>query len=61
MTQSDLNRAVVRRTGESSRRIRRMGFTLLVPAAPIRLHSDVRQHRTEAVSQTEKPPVRIRG
>jgi hypothetical protein len=60
MTQSDLNRAVAQRTGESSRRIRRMGFTLLAPAAPIRLHSDVRQQRSEAVSQTEKPTVRLR-
>ena len=61
MTQSDLNRAVARQTGESKRCIRRMGFTLLVPAAPIRLHSEVRQHRTEAASQTEKTPIRIRA
>jgi hypothetical protein len=54
MTQSDLNRAVARQTGESKRCIRRMGFTLLIPAAPLRPRSDVRQQRTEAVSQTEK-------
>lgn len=31
MTQSDINRAVVRRTGESTTLIRRMGFVLLIP------------------------------
>jgi hypothetical protein len=36
MTQSDLNRAVARQTGESKRCIRRMGFILLIPAAPFR-------------------------
>jgi hypothetical protein len=61
MTQSDLNRAVARRTGESNRCIRRMGFTLLIPAAPIRLHCDIRQHRTETASQTEKTPIRFRA
>jgi hypothetical protein len=61
MTQSDLNRAVARRTGESSRRIRRIGFTLLIPAAPLRPCSDVRQHRMEMASQTEKTPIRIRA
>jgi hypothetical protein len=33
MTQSDLDRAVARRTGESTARIRRMGFVLLTPHA----------------------------
>ena len=33
MTQSEIDRAVARRTGESTARIRRMGFVLLPPPA----------------------------
>ena len=33
MTQSEIDRAVARRTGESTARIRRMGFVLLTPPA----------------------------
>jgi hypothetical protein len=36
MTQSDLDRAVARRTGESLRRVRRIGFILL-PSGPRRV------------------------
>jgi hypothetical protein len=47
MTQSDLNRAVARQTGESKRCIRRMGFTLLIPAAPLRPRSPAPQREGE--------------
>ncbi len=48
MRQTDLNRAVARATGESVRRIARLGFCLLlvpVLAAPSRLEKS-RGHRT---------------
>jgi hypothetical protein len=35
MKPSDLDRAVARATGETVSEIRRMGFSLLVPAAPV--------------------------
>ena len=54
MTQSDLNRAVARRTGESNRCIRRMGFVLLIPAAPLRLRFGARRLRTEKAKHTEQ-------
>ena len=61
MTQSDLNRAVARRTGESRRRIRRMGFVLLIPAIPLCPRSRVLRPRTEMASQTEKTPITFRA
>jgi hypothetical protein len=55
MTQSDLNRAVARRTGESKRCIRRMGFTLLIPAAPLRPRSRVLRPLTRNANNTALP------
>jgi len=59
MTQSDIDRAVARRTGETTRRIRQMGLVLLIPAAPHHLRLDVRQpcpeissNDTQALSNT---------
>jgi hypothetical protein len=60
MTQSDLNRAVARQTGESKHRIRRMGFVLLIPAAPLPLCSGVRTSRTEKANHNDQPPTRFR-
>jgi hypothetical protein len=56
MTQSDLNRAVARRTGESRRRIRRVGFALLKPAIPLRPRSGVRLSRTKKANHNAQSP-----
>ena len=58
MTQSDLNRAIARQTGESKRCIRRMGFTLLIPAAPLRLRSAARRPRAEKANSSAQIPNR---
>ena len=54
MTQSDLDLAVARQTGESSRRIRQMGFVLLLPAAPRRVRLPVYRRCTKKANNTNQ-------
>ena len=54
MTQSDLDRAVARQTGESAQRIRQMGFVLLFPAAPQRVRLPVYRRCTKKADGTNQ-------